>query len=133
MYLIASKETDQQIAKLLESAQSAGRDAATFIGEQAPELVKEIIRWGFYSNLLYVLLSVIVLICCPVCIYKIRKWILEGFETENPGPVIVLILIFGVWTFAALCFLLSVSETIKITVAPRLYLIEQIGGAVHGK
>jgi hypothetical protein len=100
--------------------------------KEAPEVAKEYLRWKFWENIVRAtaifMASIILTLACVMFVKK-------GMETRNEsaeGPLIAVGVIAGVidvFVLAALFFeaLPSALAAVEIAIAPRVYLIEQLG------
>lgn len=113
---------NQFLQKLLE-----GVDKTTnFVGDQAPLITQEIVRWGLYCYGFNAVMSIVIVILSSIGIYKSCRSE-EGFGEEEPSlsffvflMSMILFLVFGV------IFLYNMQGILFVMTAPRLYIIEQI-------
>jgi len=116
------------------------KGAKDFVSAQAPEVVKEILRWGFWSNLIWVAFSIGVM----WLLLKVSNWWMdytpEGDENDKPAerseklhPAysgFVCICYAGIAVFG-IFIIIDLLDVLYITIAPRLYLIDYLKGMMQ--
>jgi hypothetical protein len=123
--------TDEVIVKVVSISEKALGKALeyierteSFVTEQAPLLVQEILAWGFAENLIYAGIWTVLCLGLSYGLYRLIKVLChEGGDEED--FVIPVVIIGGgtnilLWVVAFSYIL----EVVKISVAPRLYLLE---------
>jgi hypothetical protein len=97
-----------------------------FAREQVPEIVKEILMWGLYSNLVYAIGCIAIFI---ISIYCFRS-ILNSKKPSGPDEEFIHGFLFLItiisFILSMVVFVSKLLIVIKILVAPRLYLLEQL-------
>ena len=122
---------NEQLSGALVDVIKAGKDGvvnlALFAQQQAPDLAKQIISWGLWSNLFEVFIELFSMFA----VLKAYQWALskikdDKYESENPLYWIIFIIggIFAIIMF--ICFFNSSEAFVKCLVAPKLYLIEYV-------
>jgi hypothetical protein len=113
-------------AKLLEFIEKTSETTVDFAKEQVPLVIQEVLAWGFYSNLFYTLLNLVLLIVFSVLYFKLCKWMIRLMDESDGFSTFGILL--GTIPISVVCMnLVSYSLlTLKICVAPRLYLIETL-------
>jgi hypothetical protein len=102
------KDSHKGIIKSLEFAQA-----------KAPEIIKQIFLYGVYSNILYILIFILVLLLNIFVIYKYIKTKEELF--------VPFIFLFSIASLLCGIFsIYAVENLIKIQTAPYLFLIDYI-------
>lgn len=122
--VIMNDQLNNILAEVLKASKDGIVNIALFAQQQAPDLAKEIITWGFWSNLSCTLLSPVGLFIS----YKMYQWgeKIKKEDDYSSIPIllnvveIILIIIF------VLVFCFSLEEMIKCIVAPKLYLMDYI-------
>ena len=109
--------SEQAISEVLEIVKSSKE----FVLEQAPEVCKEIIRWGVGLDIILIVLSLLSL-RLSIWIYKSH---VKGttWRDDNEGWVVFAIFS-GLFFFIALPF--SIMDLVKIFVAPKLYILDYL-------
>lgn len=97
------------------------QDAKAFAAAELPELFKEIVAYGVWSNGIYIAIGVVLLITGVICTRKALKLKSHDEMDEQMAFAITALvsLVIGIVSVAA-----NISSFIQATVAPRLYLIE---------
>ena len=107
------------------------KGAKEFVAEQAPELVQEVLAWGFWSNLIWAAVAAVIAVVMTIITVKLIRFALTSWDhiysKDLEFPVVVGYIISGI---AAVVFAISsccaVYNTFYIAVAPRMYLIEYL-------
>ncbi len=99
------------------------RSGGEFIGEQTPLLFEDIILWGIFSRLPWVLIAMVMLGFG----FHLRRWSLAyEFDPHREGRGAALAGWVYLYSVSAIIFALNLSSLLKPLVAPRLYLIEEL-------
>lgn len=117
-----NETVNQILTKLIESVTSV----QNFVLEQAPDVIQQLLAWNFYSGLIWGtigILTSLVLVC--VFFKKYLPWTdTLNYVDKTPG-LIFGAFIFGLFlTISALVGICSLTEALKIYIAPKLWLIE---------
>ena len=115
-----SESTEQ----LIDFIEKTGETTVDFAKEQVPLVIQEVLNWGFYSNIIYGSINLIVALVCVYFVVWIWKKEYKGEDT-HPFIMFVFVPVFiSIPTFLhGIYFMIT---ALKISVAPRLYLIEQL-------
>lgn len=103
-----------------------------FVVEQTPLLIQEYIQWGFWSNIISASISLVILIVCVYCTTIGRSSLLKKYfkDENNEGWFIAAVIltiascIFGM--FALEDFVNHIKTVVKIQVAPRVYILQEL-------
>jgi hypothetical protein len=116
----------KELLSILQEAHLGVLDGLKFAKEKAPELINQILNYGFYMSLVSVFSAFIFLLIslfCSIFLYKNRN------EFLNEGVEFVL------WVGAVLSFLIffllgvdGIKCLLQLKTAPYLYLINYIKG-----
>lgn len=125
---------DQQQQLVNESLETVLRWAEAtegFAVEQAPLLAQEIVRYGIISNAVAIVIAL--LIALPPVIISWRCGVGNDVWKSEPTSRAVACIVFGLFGFVASIHMLatasnSIPSLIKASLAPRLYILEQISG-----
>ena len=104
-----------------------------FVLEQAPDICRQIVVFGFASHIAYIVIALIVMTISCVAFSKCSKYSLD--KSMSPDDAFGCFLgacIAGCFVIA--CFVSICNDAItliKIIVAPKLYLIQYIMDLVH--
>ena len=112
--------------------------AGEFVKEQAPQVAREIIAWGFWEGLLWTVFhAFIVLLFTILFTVVIKKMVSKGitllgssrdelgFALTFPG-ILIAAGMAAVVLYNISCIPTTISRCIKASVAPKVYLLEQI-------
>ncbi len=116
------------MADILKSSKDGVINIALFAQQQAPELAKEIVQWGFWSNFMWFFISGGILFI----LFRIHKILLKiNINDEgNPGSVIGW-LIGGIIAIIFICMMFgSLESCLKTMISPKLYLIDYINNLI---
>jgi hypothetical protein len=119
---------NEQLSGALVDVIKLGKDGvvniALFAQQQAPDLAKQIISWGLWSNLFEVGVEVITIFVC----LKIMLWALKqkGDSIDNPLAFVTKLASILLFCIMFICFFSSGEGFVKCLVAPKLYLIEYV-------
>jgi hypothetical protein len=127
-----NEEMQSKIVEMLTALQSEMVSGVAFAKEQFPLVMQEMLRWGFVKQCIeggvaLVLLSVFI-------IGFIKLWRLQNKtkdqEIKESSQIFIGIIFFI--SFLCLCILITAINTmVKIKVAPRVYLIEQVQNLIN--
>ena len=124
-----NERAERLITEAGEELLSWMQSAEGFAVEQAPLLAQEIVRWGVWSH------AAAVLVCCFfLClIWGFRPFIRNVIKKEQTTwDYLDELAIFGIALFISIIpvIILSVNASValKVLIAPRLYIMEQLGG-----
>ena len=119
---------NEQLSGALVDVIKAGKDGvvniALFAQQQAPDLAKQIISWGLWSNLFEVGVEVITIFVC----LKMMLWALKqkGDSIDNPLAFVTKLASIILFCIMFISFFNSGEGLVKCLVAPKLYLIEYV-------
>ena len=116
---------EESATKLLEWTETA----STFVGDQVPLYVQELLEWHFYSNLMdcIFMLSLIILVPSLAVLSFLKSGFRKGdadFNVSNLSTVIFGIVTFFVVILCPIELFTSAKECVKVKTAPRVVLVE---------
>ncbi len=112
-------EISSRLAKYLDVIESGVKSSADFIQEQAPLVVQEFLAWRFWSS---VCTCVVMIAIIAMCVYFCRKI----HKRMEPGDEPVFIIPVTIAAICAVSLYFNAGAAIKVKLAPRLVLIEEI-------
>lgn len=120
------KTTDEQLAEILKRSLEATEKTGSFIVEQAPDVIQQLIAWKTVQYSFSVLLGVLL----GFIVFKIIKNI--GIKMKETGDDLESLLIDNLFIllgliFLSVCSLVLLSDVyylIQIVFAPKIFLIE---------
>ena len=119
---------NDQLSSALVDVIKAGKNGvvniALFVQQQAPDLAKQIISWGLWSNLFEVFIEfTTIYICIKLLLWAVKE---DGDMIDNPlagcakgGSILLFVIMF-------ISFFNSGEGFVKCLVSPKLYLIEYV-------
>lgn len=129
----ASEQVQQRLASMLEFIETGMREGKAFALDQAPEVAREMVSWGIWSNTIGIVGCVMVIIASVVWLkVSIPRCKKEWDEPcESAGCWAVCGLVGGILAAIAIAVSLigignNTTSLVKATVAPRLYIIDQL-------
>lgn len=131
-----NKTLETKLVESFTEIQSWVNTTKDFVAEQAPLVVQEVIRWGLYQHIFWASLSCFLLIVGLYTCYRAFKYSIT-FNWEQAGDVaqvssIILSVSSPVWSVIWFCNMTySLYQVTYISVAPRLYVLEQLAGLLN--
>ncbi len=105
---------EEELKKALEQGLKLAEKTGEFVIEQAPELLQQFYNWHLVENIIVFSVGLLMLIAS---IWSIRYGLKE-YESEYQ-----ILGAFGI-LISLVCLIIGAMSTIKILVAPKIYLIE---------
>jgi hypothetical protein len=118
-----------QIASLLKDAQQAGKDAASFIQEQAPDLVQQLLRWKLVEGIAAFVVGVLCVLATYFLVKKTFSYIEKDEAYYSTRDVVWVPVGLGGGTLGifGLCAAhQGVWQVLQVTFAPKIFLIEYV-------
>jgi hypothetical protein len=122
---------NEQLSQLLEQgfgkALSYVQATESFVAEQAPLLIQEIVNYGLaYNGFLAVLWGVIG-VCLAYSSYRLVKYAQTCDSYNDEGPAIAGVFLGCIGAGSLIGCICESLVVLKIVFAPRLYLLEELG------
>ena len=119
------EEIIKNLAEIIEYV----KQGADFIKEQAPLYVQEMINYKIWVSCFEILLCVVGFIASIYAMEKLIKYVNdeEEYDSDNSSVIafgFLLIVVFIIFLLIVLC--VDVETVIQATVAPRVFVVEQI-------
>lgn len=119
----------EEIIKNLAGIIEYVKQGADFIKEQAPLYVQEMINYKIWVSCFEILLCVVGFIASIYAMEKLIKYVNdeEEYDSDNSSVIafgFLLIVVFIIFLLIVLC--VDVETVIQATVAPRVFVVEQI-------
>lgn len=114
----------QVLIGITEKGEQVATDIYTVLQEQSPQLVQEIINWGFFKHISSVMFF---LVFCLVLLYpliKCWKYTIKRGSDDDWVCAILLTAFFLMVPFIGM--FVNIFCAVKIYIAPRLYMLEYI-------
>ena len=123
-------ETDKQLAEILKKGLETAEKTGNFIGEQAPDLIRQLLIWKTVEYSVYVILGISLIIYFYRWTKKVSKEMkeneddFEDYFMDSFANILITIgqlslLITGIILIAE-----NLQDLIQIVFAPKIYLIE---------
>jgi Kef-type K+ transport system membrane component KefB len=109
---------ESALADFVMSLTNTAGQAKDFVVSQAPEFVKQLLAWAFYSDLFWAIIFAILTILLGRWAFRASPKRSENDDWVATVILTVFTIVFGLVVFGFL------SEAIKITIAPQVYLLE---------
>lgn len=120
-----NEEQKTEITKILigiaEKGEQVTTDIYSLLQEQSPQLVEEILRWGFISSLGVGLLFLVLAVAGSYFLF--RLWRQTYREGDDGGCATACSFVWIAISAIAFC---NLSSALKIYIAPRLFIVEYI-------
>lgn len=107
----------------------AGLDtAASFVKEQLPDIISQLLTWTIALNITKLVLWFILFLITMIYLWRFKKSGGEYFASGGPtvGGCIGLILLAGSVIVLGALVIPAIVETIKVIYAPKLFLIDYV-------
>jgi hypothetical protein len=133
----------QKSTEILDWLETSIKQTSNFVAEQTPQFIQELLQWNFYSSLAGFLCGFVMLGIVGYYLYLLLHidyfaWKTEELEDYKKGnrlvadnikdsaiaKRIVTIVLMVIFSTLGLCNVLGNTDWFKISVAPRVYLLE---------
>lgn len=124
-----SEQVNALLTFLLENL----KETKEFVVSQAPDIMQQMILYGYYSNLLYILTCSVLMVSSIFILFKINKKVNKQ-DFENGESEIACVMIFFVllaFSFASFIIMCGcINNLMLIKLAPKVYLIKEISSLI---
>lgn len=119
------------LVTIIQKTQGAVESGVSFLSEQIPDVIQQLIMWKFVAAVTWALASLLFVIQLVPVVRWARKYHKKSYaQYDFPGHMFLV----GVSLFVAVCGSLSVMdnsmEALKIYIAPKVWLIEYAASLV---
>jgi len=104
------------------------KGAKDFVSEQAPELVREVLAWGFWSHCILVIIFGLLLLASIVGACKLIKGAKKAYDADGWIVGFIFTTLFSIGLTVGV--IINLYGCFYITIAPRVYLLKYLGGLV---
>lgn len=125
-------EIEKQITSLIEAAKQTGSDAASFISQQAPDVIAQLIRWKIAGGVFDTIVGV-VLMWAGYKLFRVTWNKSESGDLEEEAWIPVGIAVLAMCLFGFFCAYFGVSQAGKACLAPKVLVLETITGIAQKK
>ena len=124
-----NEELQQRLKKYMDFIESSVKETGDFVIEQSPLVIQEFLSWYFYSHLFFLIVSVVFgLIFISIAFYALKGPIINDNDDVDIIATIA-VCIFSI--ISILSILYNSYNLIKVTVAPRLVILEKISELIQ--
>ena len=125
-----NEQLQQKLTTLLEWTEKAAQTSTKFVAEQTPLLIQEILRYNFWTSLVWFVFGLLVILSSCYGAWRLAKYLTREEEWDNEGPFILLFLIPLVIGGIVVT---TNTDWFKICVAPRLYVVDYLRSEIGNK
>ena len=135
-----NEQLQQALVKLIEKANSGVDASISFLSDQLPDVVHQLLTWGLLSSALTCVVCILLVIASCVALKKAGDGVKESKQSKKDNwayqnyswgcgtveePVIVIITLSIVFcSISLIVFTGSLFDALKIVFAPKIWLIE---------
>ena len=135
-----NEQLQQALVKVIEKANSGVDASISFLSDQLPDVVHQLLTWGLLSSALTCVVCILLVIASCVALNKASNGVKESKQSNKDnwayqhyswgggsveGPVVVIIILSIVFSsFSLIVFSGSLFDALKIVFAPKIWLIE---------
>lgn len=126
-----NEQTEKLLNEALAGAIEAVKATGTFVVEQAPDVIRQLLLYNTAMLSAWVGLGIVLLIAAGVIVRKALKWEATLYGADSGVGYAVAIFGGGGTAFAA-CLLIftNIAELVKIVLAPKIWLLEYAASLV---
>lgn len=116
------------VATVINRSLSGLDTATTFVKEQLPDIIRQLLTWTLAVNVAYIAMWFILLIVTLITWRRMSKKGIPHWKNEHPTVAGALHIVMGVATLLILILVVipSTTQAIKVVVAPKLFLIDYV-------
>ena len=124
---VANSNAAEKLSSILNWVEETAKTAEAFAVEQTPLYIQELLAWNFWYSLILFFIGFLSIAIQSFLIKKMIKWHREG-DREDQEFCIIFGIITSIVGFLVLplAFFLNNLDWLKITVAPRVWLVEYV-------
>ncbi len=127
---------EEKLSKYTDAIEKAIESGTEFTIAQAPEVIREYLAWMFWGSFIVSVISAIVGGVSLVVVYRLSasaKKELSSSEDCVPFSTIWIVVLITVVVCGAKSFCESATTALKVSVAPRLVVLEKLSSLAKGK
>lgn len=122
------KDLTQRLGLYLDEIEKAVKTGGEFAAEQAPLLVQEFLAWTFWEATLAMVASLAAAALLGLACRKLVKWNHAAESYVDAEPLIVGGVVTGlVGLMMLIPAAINAHKMVKVSVAPRVVLVEEVG------
>lgn len=123
-------ELEKQVVSLVEAAKRTGSDVASFIQQQAPDVVEQLIRWKIIQGAVGVITGCAMLYAAWVLFWKVKAYVQADSYHRDVAWIPASIGIALLVGFGAASASLSLDQALQAAFAPKVFLLEYVAHLV---
>ncbi len=123
-------ELEKKLVEYMDKTAGAIEQVLDFSMEQAPLVVKEIISYGFWSGVLWIVISAGMILFSIKKYKELRTLKKVASYPEDKKLGFAQFCVFVLSVVFVIVFACNIQKLVKVSVAPRLYIIDSLRGAV---
>ena len=124
-------EIEKTIVSLIEAAKQAGSDASSFIAQQAPDVIAQLVRWKITEGIIEFALGGVALWGAYKIIRVTVKKVSAGVDDIVWVPVSLAVILLSIGGAVAFCE--GTMQTAKATLAPKVLILETVANLTRCK
>jgi len=121
-------KTDDVLATILQKALDVATSTGDFIAGQIPDVAKQLLLFEASWALVWMVLAIVIAVFA-IWPYKCAKKMVADDSDWGPMYLIPSVL----WLVSVVVFMANIYDFLKITLAPKLYLLEYVAHLVNGR
>jgi Mn2+/Fe2+ NRAMP family transporter len=123
-----NKELQQSMSQFLNLMIEALGKTTDFAAEQIPLYVQELLRYALWDTILSLILAIAILTASLIIAKKVLKYLrIADYNYDLEAAAHILLVVLGLSSiFSVFLTVASVSTILKITLAPRVYVIDYL-------
>ena len=123
-------EVGSRILSYLDAVESSASSAGEFIAEQTPLVAQEYLAWCFWGAMLMFAFALFVIMFSVFLMRLAVKWYRDDCTME--AGFFVLIVAIGGMLLGSFMVALAAERAVKVSVAPRVVLLEKVAELSRG-
>lgn len=116
--------------QVVEEMMKYAQDAGSFVKEQAPLVVQELLTRGIIVNSLWLVGLFALMIVSIILAKKAYAGFIKNWPAEDPGPFFAFLFPIAGIVVSFIVSLTSIYQLCNIYFCPRLYVLEYLGSLV---
>jgi hypothetical protein len=125
-------ELQKALAEFVRLLTTTAQQGSDFAIAQVPSLLQQLLRWSFYSALIWVAVGAAMVVTC----WRIWPHVYQHYKRSNDFEVSPSAATFATVIGAVVGCLLMITnamDALQITIAPKVWLLEWALAHAHGK
>jgi len=123
---------NESLQKVVEKALKVAETTGQFVIEQAPDLINQFLQWHLFRNIIGILIAISIFLMGRYLPYLWLQKEYDKYDADqrffnrfgDDGAIIGYVLFTVMTLFSFLMLYVKIMNIIKITVAPKIFIIE---------